>query len=146
MTGRWLCRLNYEDYKKHEKEIDKKLLSLKEPTDEYEGLDNLYIIEANLEEDGKERDHFLMFEGQYNNCPFRLIEDTLYEREERYIRLKKLDEKYKTRKKEMTEDDYEEAVNSRSYYSPIIDEDFCEVLCGIDDGTCENAKIIKEIV
>ena len=144
MYGAFLYRLNYEEYKKNELEMDEKIrmLSIEGDDEEIEPLDEAYIIRVDDEEfrvDGNE--YYLLLVGSHR-FDADYIEDILYGNEADYARYKELKKK---ETKEMTSEELAEVVHLQSQFIPQEPDDeyiFEEI---VEEEKTECGEMIKQI-
>ena len=122
MYGGFLYRLNYEEYKKHETEMDEKIeqLSLESEDEEIEPLDEAYIVRVDEDDIAVgDKGYFLLLVGDHH-FDADYIEEVLYGQEPSYARYRELQEK---ESKEMTREELIEAMNLQEEFSPNEAED-----------------------
>ena len=94
MYGAFLYRINYEEYKKNELEMDEKIvrLSVESDDEEIEVLDEAYIVRIDGEGFEEDNKFFLLLIGDHH-YDAEYIEDVLYGQDPSYVRYKELGEK-----------------------------------------------------
>ena len=148
MYGAWLYRLNYEEYKNKEKEIDEKLKKLfeeNEDDEDIEPLDEAYIIRFDTEnnEDFSVQDsgYFVLLVGD-SNYDYEYADNVIYglsERYSEYIELKNNDIEA------MDSATLDKFYELDSYFTPYEDEDVNEITEGLFSGECDHGEVIKTI-
>ncbi|MBQ7956111.1 MAG: hypothetical protein IJ282_10230 [Lachnospiraceae bacterium] len=144
MYGAFLYRLNYEEYKKNELEMDKKIKMLSEEgeDEEIEALDETYIIRVDDEEFRiDDNEYYLMLVGSHR-FDADYIEDVLYGNETDYARYKELKKK---ETKEMTSEELAEVVHLQSQFiaQEPDDVDIFEEM--VYDGNTEYGEMLKQV-
>ena len=121
MYGGFLYRLNYEEYKKNESEMDEKIkqLSVESDDEDMEALDEAYIIRV-YDEEFMINDIFMINDNQYflllvgdHHFDADYIEEVLYGKEASYARYKELNKK---EVKDMSLEEIEEEWRLQSYF------------------------------
>ena len=144
MYGGFLYRLNYEEYKKNEREMDEKIkkLSVEGDDEEIEPLDEAYIIRIDAEDYMIDNNrYFLLLVGDHH-FDADYIEDVLYGQEAayaRYIELKKKETK------EMTSEELAEVVHLQSHFIAQEPEDESVLEEMVYEGNTEYGEMLKQI-
>lgn len=114
MEGAWLYKINYEEYKKHEQETDERLAELSHEKNKENGLISAYLIRVNTEFPTRDEiyGNYYVLVGGDKNYSHEAVEQVVFGLDDRYPAYKEAKTKYTTRRKEMTEDDFECLVNS----------------------------------
>lgn len=144
MYGAFLYRLNYEEYKKNELEMDEKIKMLSEEgeDEEIEALDEAYIIRVDDEEFRiNDNEYYLMLVGSHR-FDADYIEDVLYGNEESYTRYKELKNKeFKT----MTMEEKEETIELQSQFIAQEPDDECVFEDMVYEEDTEYGEMLKQI-
>lgn len=144
MYGGYLYRLNYEEYKKNELEMDEKIkkLSIEGEDEDIEPLDEAYIIRVDDEEfriDGNE--YYLLLIGDHR-FDADYIEDVLYGNEESYARYKELSKK---ESKEMSSEELAEVVHLQSHFIAQEPDDVDVFEEMVYEGNTEYGEMLKQV-
>ena len=135
MYAGFLYRLNYEDYKKREQELDEKIKQLSR-----ENVDKSYIIRIGGEKISASG-YFLLLVG-YHHYDAEYIEDVLYGQEETYARHKELQKKDI---KVMTWEEMQEGCSLWEKFAPDAEGDLSEIAKMIVEGKSGIGEIVKQI-
>ena len=147
MYGGFLYRLNYEEYKKKEAEIDVKLKKLSEEDEENEDfapIEEAYIIKLDTEDEDfyiQDSGYFVLLVGDYD-FNYDYADDVIYGLEESYARYVELKNKSKD---EMNEDLLWEKVELKDYFTPYQEEEVAEIIDEILEGEADYGEVIKQI-
>jgi len=144
MYGAFLYRLNYEEYKKNELEMDEKIKMLSEEgeDEEIEALDEAYIIRVDDEEFRiDDNEYYLMLVGSHR-FDADYIEDVLYGNEEAYVRYKEMKKKDF---KKMTIEEKEEKLDLKSHFIAHDPEDASVFEEMVYEGNTEYGEMLKQI-
>ena len=144
MYGGFLYRINYEEYKKNELEMDEKIkkLSIEGENEDIEPLDEAYIIRVDDEEfriDGNE--YYLLLIGDHR-FDADYIEDVLYGNEEAYARYKELNKK---ESKEMSSEELAEVVHLQSHFIAQEPDDVDVFEEMVYEGNTEYGEMLKQV-
>lgn len=135
MYAGFLYRLNYEDYKKREQELDEKIKQLSR-----ENVDKSYIIRIGGEKISASG-YFLLLVGD-DHYDAEYIEDVLYGQEETYARHKELQKKDI---KAMTWEEMQEGCSLWEKFAPDAEGDLSEIAKMIVEGKSGIGEIVKQI-
>ena len=144
MYGGFLYRLNYEEYKKNEIEMDEKIkkLSVESEDEEIEALDEAYIIRVDDEDfmiDNNQ--YYLLLVGSHRfNADY--IEEVLYGNEESYARYKELNKK---ESKDMSGEELAEVVHLQRYFIAQEPDDESIFEDMVYEGNTEYGEMLKQI-
>ena len=143
MYGAYLYRLNYEEYKKNEIEMDEKItqLSVESDDEEIQALDEAYIVRVDDEEyriNGNQ--YFLLLIGDHR-FDADYIEDVLYGNEEDYVRYKELKKDFKS----MTTTEKEEVLDLQSRFIAHEPEDEAIFEDMVYEGDTEYGEMLKQV-
>lgn len=144
MYGAYLYRLNYEEYKKNEIEMDEKIeqLSVESEDEEIEALDEAYIIRVDAEEFRiDDNQYYLLLIGDHH-FDADYIEDVLYGNEEAYARYKELKKK---ESKEMSSNELEEVVHLQNRFIAQEPEDESVFEEMVYEGNTEYGEMLKQV-
>ena len=135
MYAGFLYRLNYEDYRKREQELDEKIKQLSR-----ENVDKSYIIRIGGEKIPASG-YFLLLVGDHH-YDAEYIEDVLYGQEETYARHKELQKKDI---KAMTWEEMQEGCSLWEKFAPDAEGDLAEIAEMIVKGKSGFGEVIKQI-
>ena len=135
MYAGFLYRLNYEDYRKREQELDEKIKQLSR-----ENVDKSYIIRIGGEKISASG-YFLLLVGD-DHYDAEYIEDVLYGQEETYARHKELQKKDI---KAMTWEEMQEGCSLWEKFAPDAEGDLSEIAKMIVEGKSGIGEIVKQI-
>ena len=144
MYGAYLYRLNYEEYKKNELELDEKIkqLSVESDDEEIEALEEAYIVRVDDEEfriNGNQ--YYLLLIGDHH-FDADYIEDVLYGNEEDYARYKELKKK---EFKKLTIEEKEETIDLQSHFIAQEPDDESIFEDMVYEGDTEHGEMLKQV-
>ena len=144
MYGAYLYRLNYEEYKKNEIEMDEKIkqLSVESEDEEIEALEEAYIVRVDDEEfriNGNQ--YYLLLIGDHH-FDADYIEDVLYGNEESYARYKELKKK---EFKKLTIEEKEETIDLQSHFIAQEPDDESIFEDMVYEGDTEHGEMLKQV-
>jgi len=144
MYGAFLYRLNYEEYKKNEVEMDEKItqLSVESEDEEIEALDEAYIIRVDAEEFMIDNNQYYLLLVGDHHFDADYIEDVLYGNEAVYARYKELNKK---ESKEMSSEELAEVVRLQSHFIAQEPEDESVFEEMVYEGNTEYGEMLKQI-
>ena len=146
MYGGFLYRMDYEDYKKREHEIDEQIkrLSLESDDEDIVPIDEAYIIridECEVDYEISARGYFVLLVGEHHH-DVDYIEKVLYGDDMSYLRYRELLNK---EIKAMTSEEIQEEGTLREKFLPLSNEDLPGILEEIVAGESDCGEVIKQI-
>ena len=135
MYAGFLYRLNYDDYRKREQELDEKIKQMCR-----ENVDKSYIIRIGGEKISTSG-YFLLLVGDHH-YDAEYIEDVLYGQEETYARHKELQKKDISA---MTWEEMQEGCSLWEKFAPDAEGDLSEIAKMIVEGKSGIGEIVKQI-
>jgi len=144
MYGAFLYRLNYEEYKKNEIEMDEKItqLSVESEDEEIEALDEAYIVRVDDKDFMTDNNQYYLLLIGDHHFDADYIEDVLYGNEASYARYKELNKK---ESKEMTSEELSEVVHLQEYFIAQEPEDESVFEEMVYEGNTEYGEMLKQI-